>query len=158
MAFAARVTSKVPQYDVELGVGAMGSGEEGLFVLQLQAAGFRGAFADSRGTVEHHASLDRLTPENLVDDALKCGRSQAYIDYHWNHAEISLPRWQLLRLRLGLAYLRLRTNSQPGGDPISAAQWHQHFRIGYHSQWLVEKQRPRNYERHGLVKKSATPN
>lgn len=98
MAFHRRVLSKVPQFDVELGAGALGSGEETLFSFQLAAAGFKivGALDD---TVEHHFDLERLTGEGLLDLARKMGRSHAFLFHHWEHksSRLAVPRLFICR-------------------------------------------------------------
>ncbi len=83
MAFSRRVLAKVPGFDTQLGAGALGFGEETLFVEQLEAAGFR--IAGSPCTVVHHPDPKRIDEADLIRAAGKRGRSHAYIQHHWHH-------------------------------------------------------------------------
>ena len=58
MAFHRRVLKAVPTLDTDLGPGALGSGEEILFALQLKEAGFRIVAVPS--VIEHHFQASRL--------------------------------------------------------------------------------------------------
>lgn len=155
MAIAKRVFEKVPSFDTELGPGALGFGGETLFYLQLKQAGYRrlGAFDVA---VEHHFDEARLLRDGLLDRLAMAGRMFAYIDYHWEHRIIPYPRLRLIKAMLRLAYLRFRNR-----DEIKAVEgmpaWEMSALSGVHfyKQYLVEQKRPRNYEKHGLVKQDA---
>lgn len=90
MAFHRRVLGHVPLFDVELGPGALGFGEESLFGFQLRDAGFRiGAALET--CVEHHFDVARLARAYWLADARKRGRTWAYLSYHWFHSAV--PSW-----------------------------------------------------------------
>jgi len=107
--------------------------------------------------VEHHADESRLLRSAYLDRAKKQGRSDAYIFHHWKHGEIACPHRRLLWYALYLNYRRmkkwrewLKWRMRPEGCPgweISLIE-----AIHFYKQYLIEKKRPRNYEKHGLVK------
>ena len=155
MAFSRAVLQKVPAFDIELGPGAMGFGDDTLFSQQLRAAGYRVASAfDS--IVIHHFQANRLGQREWDLSAEKLGRVDAYLSHHWEH-----ETWPHPRRILFLAFLKLtirraksifqRKTAQTLESLLKAAR-HYHATVHY----LTEHQRPRNYERHGLVKLSPT--
>ncbi|HEX8148861.1 MAG TPA: glycosyltransferase [Pyrinomonadaceae bacterium] len=152
MALSKEVLGKVPAFDTELGAGAAGFHEEALFSLQLKRAGYRLAPALDV-TVEHHFDESRLARANFLDTAGKMGRSSAYWAHHWEHEEVRRPRLELALARLRLAKWRAQRGREcrsPEGMP----EWEMVLlkQVHFHRQYLLERSRPRNYERHGLVK------
>jgi glucosyl-dolichyl phosphate glucuronosyltransferase len=148
MALARAVLARVPAFDPELGTGALGSGEETLFTLQLREAGYRiaGAFD---AVVEHHFDERRLRPAEWRAAARSMGRSDAYIAYHWEGAEWPRP-W---RGMLGSAVRQVAWLTSPE-VPESLLKATRHLHASLHYQ--RERRRPRNYERRGLVKLTRT--
>jgi glucosyl-dolichyl phosphate glucuronosyltransferase len=150
LAFARRILDDVPGYDPEIGPGALGFHDDVLFFTQARDAGYRHVVADERGTVKHHLGRDRLTADAMRRQASGIGRSMAYFDHHYEHVAAAWSRMGLLKSLAGLAYVRLRhltfLSRKSGLHP---AEWWQHRRIGYHSQMLIERRRPRNYEKQG---------
>ncbi|MBA2647764.1 MAG: glycosyltransferase family 2 protein [Pyrinomonadaceae bacterium] len=152
MAFSKEVLKKVPGFDTELGPGALGFHDESLFSFQLKKAGYRIASAFSTA-VEHHFDESRLLRTNFIDTARKMGRSSAYLAYHWEHETIPHPIWQLSLWRLRLIKWRQqRKQERISLEGMSESEmvmlWKYHF--NRHS--LIERKRPRNYDKHGLVK------
>jgi glycosyltransferase involved in cell wall biosynthesis len=152
MAFSLEVLGKVPAFDTELGPGALGFHDESLFAFQLREAGYKIVSAFDV-TVEHHFDESRLARANFLDTALKMGRSSAYWAYHWEHERIRRPRLALAVARARLAKWRLlkgRESRSPEGMP----HWELYLLKELHMRrhYLSERTRPRNYERHGLVK------
>jgi len=144
MAFHRRVLQKVPQFDVELGPGALGFADESLFSFQLLAAGYKliGAFDVS---AEHHFDLTRLTREGLLDLARKMGRSHAFIFHHWQH-----QRSRLVVPRLGLCHLvRYWTrcfnhgDNVPGGISERALQLE--YDLAFYREYIVQRRRQHKY-------------
>lgn len=82
MAFRRDLLPDSEAFDVKLGAGALGFGEDRLFSLRLQSAGCRIAFAPN-ASVEHHFELSRVNPAYFLSLAEKMGRSEAYLAYHW---------------------------------------------------------------------------
>ena len=153
MAFARRVLEKVPAFDPELGVGALGACEETLFSQQLRTAGFRLMFAGEDSTVEHHCGEARLTHNSMAGMLARQGRSQAYVDYHWLHRKRSLAALRGAKSSLALAglstYRRLRRVRVAVIGRLEA-RWL--WRSAYYSQLLIESRRPRQYAFQGLEK------
>jgi glycosyltransferase involved in cell wall biosynthesis len=153
MAFARRVLEKVPAFDLELGAGALGAGEETLFSRQLLAAGFRLLAVGEDSTVEPHCSQQRLTRSALADLLTQQGRSQAYIDYHWKHRSLWFPAFRGGSSLLGLCGLRILQRLPGDRKPLVGrreARWL--WRWSYCRQMAIESQRPRQYEQFGLEK------
>ena len=152
MAVSREVLDKVPGFDPELGPGALGFGDESLFGLQLREAGYK-ITAAFDVVVEHHFDESRLLRANLLDIARKMGRTKAYLAHHWEHQTIPDPLRQQALWRLRLVKWRW----QRGGEWARAEgmpEWEMAMLREYHfyRQYRVERKRPRNYERHGLVK------
>jgi glucosyl-dolichyl phosphate glucuronosyltransferase len=152
MAFSRKVLTQVPAFDVELGPGALGFGDETLFSRQLRQANCRiiGALYT---IVEHHFDPTRLLHKNFAKIHHKMGRSHAYLAYHWEHRDIQVSQAQRLYHILRLAYWRLKHVSEwlvREGSPW----WEMRIMrdIGFISQYLIEQKRPRNYSKFGLQK------
>ncbi|HEX8187467.1 MAG TPA: glycosyltransferase [Pyrinomonadaceae bacterium] len=152
MAFSREVLERVPAFDTELGPGASGFHDESLFSAQLRRAGYRIASAFGV-TVEHHFDESRLGRESFLDTVRKMGRSSAYWAYHWEHEEVRRPRVELALARLRLAKWRVQRGRECRG-PEGMPEWEMVLlkRVHFYRQYLRERVRPRNYERHGLVK------
>ena len=167
MAFHRRVLDRVPAFDPELGPGSRcGAIEDVLFTSQLKAAGFRFARV-AAAPVVHHADASRLTRRAFLSAARRRGRSMAYIRYHWHHwteAQFTHRKqgWEvwrhpyavLVKRWLHLWFWRMR---HPGELRRSEGIVPEEFALvnlwWQMRQYLVERKRPRNYERHGLVKR-----
>jgi len=153
-AFSQHVLTKVPSFDTELGPGRLGFGDDTLFGEQLREAGYK-IVARLDTVVEHHCDADRLLRSSYLSSAEKMGRSLAYRAYHWYHEEQPSPGRQRLRNQILLALRRLtrrRDMQAHEGMPF----WEMHYVqfCHFYDQWEKEAQRPRLYERRGLVKKS----
>jgi len=83
MAVAREAFSRVPEFDPDLGAGALGFGEESLFARQLLDAGFRLTGAPD-AVVEHHFDPSRLSRASWLDSARRRGEKEAYIAHHWD--------------------------------------------------------------------------
>jgi glucosyl-dolichyl phosphate glucuronosyltransferase len=147
------VLNRVPGFDSELGPGALGLGEEWLFASQLAEAGFRIAFA-RMATVIHQPEISRLRRNQWLTAARQHGRQHAYIGYHWEHDDISVPR---LRWFWNFIKLQSRRILQPPPDLESEGcpEWEMRYVLAMetYKQFLLERRRPRNYSRRGLVKR-----
>jgi hypothetical protein len=111
MAFHRRVLAAAPRFDVALGPGALGMGEETLFSYQLVAGGFRLGSA-FEVQVEHAFDTGRLCPRGLQGIARAMGRSEAYIAHHWHGTSSSDVRMKSVEAKLRLAYWRIRARLQ----------------------------------------------
>ena len=152
MAFVRDVLLRVPEFDPELGPGALGYGEDTLFFLQLKEAGYS-IVKRLDAFVWHHPDADRLTRDNWLALAERMGRSQAYIDYHWRHSSPRVPhiRQSLLRSRLAVRRL-LRPFEIAGVEGAPPWELLMVSRCSYWRQVRIEKRRPRNYVKHGLTR------
>ncbi len=153
MAFKRTILEKVPRFDTELGPGALGFADETLFSFQLKEAGYRIASAfDTK--VEHHFDPSRLSRASFLNRARDGGRSEAYVDYHWQHMDIKDARTQYIRSLLRLPVWRLKRRSE-WRDSEGIFVWEMILlrNIAYYKQMLVEQRRPRSYDKRGLVKR-----
>jgi len=156
MAFSKAVLRDIPAFDTELGPVGLGTHEETLFSLQLKEAGYKiGAAFDV--CVEHYAQEVLLLRSSFLDRARKSGRSHAYITHHWEHKVITHPYRRLIFYNLYLNYLRLKHWKEwftwlKLGE--GAPEWELSLTeaIYFYKQYLVERKRPRNYEKRGLAK------
>jgi glycosyltransferase involved in cell wall biosynthesis len=152
MALGRHVLAKVESFDVELGGGALGYGEDALFSRQLLRAGFRIVSAFD-AVVEHHVDPVRLTRAGFGEAAELRGRTLAYLRHHWEHLDVPDPGRRLRRRWLRLMLRRL-AHPRPAAEGMP--DWEMSLRedVAFLRQWRVEHARPRNYERHGLVKRA----
>lgn len=154
MAFSREVLASVPAFDTELGPPhPCGTLEETLFTMQLNEAGYRIVSAFDT-VVEHHCDESRLLRENFLRTAQRLGQSGAYVGHHWHHKHLPFPQRRLLKRLALLAWGRLAQREacrQPEGMPV----WEMNLLrdIAYCRQYLIERKRPRNYEKHGLIKR-----
>jgi len=152
-AFSRAVLEKVPAFDQELGPAGTGAGEDSLFFAQMREAGYRSVYAGDEATVVHRFDPFRLTRVAFLRAVAILGRSEAYIDHHWEHRAVRRPRLKMLISLVGLWAMRLR---HPGafseGEGIDPREFHQLKRIHFFRQIAVEQRRPRAYARHGLRK------
>lgn len=152
MAFGRRVLEKVPGFDVELGPGALGLGEDDLFGYQLQEAGYRLVQARS-GQVEHHFQPARLQRRAFLDMARKSGVKNAYLLHHWTHGAPARPFWNYW-LYLARWNRRRYFTRAPAPESEGCLEWDMSLtkRTAFYAQFLAERRRARNYAQRGLVK------
>lgn len=152
MAFARQVLVKVPQFDEELDVGFTGLGGDTLFSYQLIKAGFR-LLAALEVKVEHHFDVNRLSRDGYAKRAKALGKTTAYMQYHWEHRLIAWPMLRLIKAIWRLRHLQLKYLKQwPYDEGMPLWEMSAISGIQYYRQYLVERKRPFNYERFGLVK------
>jgi glucosyl-dolichyl phosphate glucuronosyltransferase len=157
MAISRAVLEKVPAFDPELGPGAttgLWSGEETLFSWQVSRAGYRIKLCKDV-CVEHHFDPSRLFRDAFVARAIYSGRSRAYLTYHWQHRDIKWPLLRYVKACLRLSAYRISTRRRSGqSEGIDLPEFDRVSGVHFYKQYLRECRRPRNYERHGLVKLS----
>ncbi len=145
MAFHRRVLEAAPRFDVALGPGALGMGEETLFSYQLVAGGFRLGSA-FEVQVEHTFDTGRLCPRGLQDVARSMGRSEAYIAHHWHGINSSDVLIKNFEAKLRLAYWRVRARLQNRVPPGLLEKELQAFSALHYWQYLRTISRsPRRY-------------
>ncbi len=153
MAFSAAVLNKVPEFDIELGPGALGFGDETLFSMQLKQAGYK-VLGALDCAVEHHFDPDRLSRKSLLGAAYARGRTEAYVAHHWEHFEIRHARRYLVKLLLTLTRRRLHNYKecrQEEGAPAWELQLLQQIHCTWH--YRIERKRRPNYDRFGLTRR-----
>ena len=92
MAIRRGVLERFGGFEPELGTGALGTAEETFLAKRMRDAGLRIVSAFDV-MVEHHPETSRLLRSAYIDMAQKMGRSDAYIEYHWEgkkYSKISL--------------------------------------------------------------------
>jgi glycosyltransferase involved in cell wall biosynthesis len=167
MAFSRRVLKKVPAFDPELGPGScMGFLEDTLFTWQLREAGFRFDLVDD-ATVVHRPHFQRLCRSAYLRAARARGRSMAYVRYHWLHWDAwnftnrtvwhqwwRSPILVWLKRKIHLVLWRAAHYRQvKRKEGISAYEFGLVNGLHQIKQYLIERHRPRNYSRRGLVKR-----
>ena len=152
MAVSREVLDRIPQFDSELGPGALGFYDDTLFSWQLTAAGYRIGSA-FHAAVEHHFDEARLRRSSCLDAARKHGRCAAYVMYHWAHEKIRRPYRELGETLIHLAKSRVRRGrDKRGPEGISTKEMQLVAQAQFYKQYLIERKRPHNYEKKGLVK------
>lgn len=155
MGFRRSVLKQVPRLDPELGPGALGLGEEALFGKQLVEAGFTIRYAPNAVAI-HRPDISRLRRCDWIDTARKKAREDAYIRYHWKYEDIRAPHagWFWYALKLSL---RRILQQQPPLQSEGIAAWEMSYVHSLETcrQFSVERRRPRNYSRRGLVKRDS---
>ena len=151
MAFSREIAARL-RFDTQLGPGALGFGDDVLFYHQIQAANYRIKMALDV-VVEHHVQESRLSRASFLERARKEGRSQAYLDYHWEHKPVRRPRQHLRNSLFQLLKLRLKHGWQSSPKEGASAYEMQLIKdIAYFRQHIAARKEPRNYAKHGLVK------
>jgi glycosyltransferase involved in cell wall biosynthesis len=149
MAFGRHILKSIPAFDVELGAGALGFYEEALFWRQIIAAGAT-IVGRKNSSVEHHFSADRLNTAGFALIAGNLGRSLAYLHHHWEHGNVKLPRLRSIFANGNESIRAFRPSS--ASDVPEPKNLFRTFHREFLKQFVIERARPRNYERHGLVK------
>lgn len=151
MAVSKEVFKRVPGFDPELGPGALGFGEDGLFFSQLQVAGYR--FTDRLDVcLEHHLDPARLTRRVWLETADKQGYSHAYRGHHWEHWGCRFGHLKVLRARMELSAWRARHQDMIWQEGVSETELGLVNRLAMLRGHLKESRRERNFQREGLVK------
>jgi glucosyl-dolichyl phosphate glucuronosyltransferase len=153
MGISRSVLSKVPEFDTELGSGALGAGEDTLFGWQLIEAGYRIEF-NEKARVAHEFDASRLLRRNWIQHAVKRGRTEGYLLHHWEHGRIDFPKRQFLSF---WTRLKLRRMLQPPGayDAESCPTWEMSYvaNMARCLHFRIESRRERLYAYRGLKKR-----
>ncbi len=154
LAFSREVLGRVPAFDPELGPGALGFEDEVLFSWQVREAGFS-VIGVLDSPVEHWFDPERLSRASLVGYMQGHGRSKAYIDHHWRHQDVHYPRLAWCRAMVRWITFHIEHPAEwRRQEGISEREAELLLALAYFEQQLIERHRPRNYARHGLVKES----
>jgi glycosyltransferase involved in cell wall biosynthesis len=158
MAFSVQVLKHVPEFDVELGPGALGFSDDVLFSWQVESAGFPIFGVSSE--VEHHFRADRLLRSALLKRAEQEGHVAAYLSYHWLHSNMRFSKARELKHLAELKYYRLlRTSPSVSPRDEGCAEWELELikDIHFHRQYAIERTGSRKYARCGLRKTQSSP-
>jgi glycosyltransferase involved in cell wall biosynthesis len=152
MAFSRQVLQQMPAFDIELGPGALGFGDETLFSFQIREAGYR-LITRFDVAVWHHVDPPRIARDQLLKTARQMGRSKAYIAYHWRHAEAAqMPGRGMSDLARLWAHRIAHFRECFVAKQTSEWEMRLVERMEISRQIRRESGRPRNYARRGLVK------
>ena len=145
MAFSRRVLSKVENFDVALGPGALGFEDEALFSRRLLHAGYR-LKPRLDVAVEHHFDPARLNRASMLQMARRAGRSQGYVAHHWEHKTL---RWRFLRLIKAAWRLFWWRLSHPSRwlfqSDITWDEWSRVRWFAFQQEYLKAVRQPRKY-------------
>ncbi len=146
------VFQRIPGFDAELGPGASGFGEETLLTWQMREAGFR-LRPVPEAIVVHHPDVSRLLRSDWLSGARRRGVSMAYILHHWQHGELKRPlvRYYYLSFK---SFIRRIFQPPPASNEEGCPPWEMSYlaEMELCRQFIKERERPRNYARHGLQK------
>lgn len=149
MAISREVLGKVPGFDIELGAGALGTSEETLFAAQLRQAGYP-ICSRLDVCVEHHFQPSRLNRDAWLEAAAKQGASLAYCGHHWEHWGCRIARLRWLLAVWNLSQWRKLHHAQMAAEGCHEQELMLLVQKATACAHLTERQRPRNYDRHGL--------
>lgn len=157
MGFHRSVLDRVPEFDAELGAGALGFSEETLFSNQLLLAGYRLSTIEEP-CVQHYPRASRFVRREWLAAAHKRGRSAAYILHHWEHSDVKFPLFWSYYYQLKL-WIRRVAQPPPGMEDEGAPEWEISYLVEMEKYrgFIKERRRLRNYEKHGLLKKAVSP-
>jgi glycosyltransferase involved in cell wall biosynthesis len=152
MGFARAVLRHVPAFDPELGPGALGYMDDTLFSWQLRQAGLRLRSLPA-ALVVHEPDTSRLTRSQWLRAASHRGRSRAYVLHHWEHRVLKHPLAQSCYFAAKL-HFRRRLQARAALRGEGCAPWEMSYvvRLAMCGQFRIERRRPRNYPRLGLIK------
>jgi len=159
MAISRTVFEKVPAFDEELGAGALAPGEETLFSWQLMEAGFCLA-GMSECRILHHFEEKRLSRNQWLMVCKQFGISDAYLTYHWRHENIPNACYHFYYTLAGY-WLRRTVRWRQCLKREGIPEWELYFLVRIHrlAYYLKQKNKPRKYEKKGLIKfQSASEN
>jgi glycosyltransferase involved in cell wall biosynthesis len=143
MAFHRKVLAVVGRFDTNLGPGAMGMGDDTLFSLSIERAGFRiSALKDAQ--VEHWFDVERCGEEDQRKTARQLARAKAYMDFHFHRRNSSSTWISVLKSRFWLSRLQLKRNCFGNGRyPLTGWELHQIAEVAYRSEYLKQQVRSR---------------
>jgi glycosyltransferase involved in cell wall biosynthesis len=157
MAFLRDALVDVPQFDTELGPGALGFADDSLFALQLCQSGRKIAPAFDV-SVEHHFDKRRLNRTDFLSAIRRSAASWAYITHHWEHDSRNLSVLPLFKRPLRLHYERLRHPGYKTAEGIPEWELRILWDFYYLQRRVILKNKPQNYDWHGQVKREARRN
>lgn len=154
MAISRTVLDRVPEFDPELGGGGLGFFEDVLFGSQVQTSGF-GIYDCLHVCVEHHFDPSRLNRESWLNGAEKRGESHAYMGHHWEHWRCRFGAVKSFVAGQKLNAWRNANQTRMTEDGCSPEELDLVYRLAVIRHHHKISHRARNYEHHGLIKRTA---
>jgi glucosyl-dolichyl phosphate glucuronosyltransferase len=133
MAFDRRVLLPEGDFDVEIGAGAIGTGEDSAFSEMLRSRGFRLLYVND-AVVIHHPAAQRTSRAALLKSAGNWGQTTGYTVWKNQANDIRYPTLRLLWRGTKLLAWRARhinvvlTGEQVPETEMVLVQWFDHFR------------------------------
>ena len=129
-AFDREVLRCVPRFDVDLGPGALGFGDDTMFAWRLLAAERRIGSA-LHVEVEHHFDRRRLSRASFLQMAERFGRTHGHLLRVWHKQHVARPRLKAIQKLAILSLLRLKHRPFRRRDGI--ADWEGSLVSEYHA-------------------------
>ena len=153
-AYHRRILDRIDGYDPEIGPGALGTWDDGLFFYKFKIGGYTVGHVPEAG-IEHHFEPSRLLRKAWLRSGVIGGESLAYIDYHWAHEPFARARFEWARWKAMLRLFRMvkpppRDENTEGCHRVEIRMVDKIAYYGYAVEHCFGK--PRNYEKNGLVK------
>lgn len=154
--FGRHVLEKVPQFDTELGPGALGFGDDTIFARQLVDAGYR-LVGELDVCVEHHFDPGRLSRRSFLSMARRSARTAGFLHHHWDHQQTPFPLLRAIKTGSQLQLLRLLNFHRLPVEGLP--QWEAELVWKHHRwrQYLRERRHPPRYPRHEATAPSLCP-
>ncbi len=139
------VFDQISGYDVELGPGKLGFGEDTLLWLQMKQLKMK-IHAVSDLEVIHHPSASRLLRKSWISGAKQRGATEAYLLHHWKHESIPLAFLHLLINQFKLKVRRL-FSKRAAMDSEGCPAWEMSYesRVALITSFLEETKKARKY-------------
>jgi glucosyl-dolichyl phosphate glucuronosyltransferase len=142
------VFDKISGYDVELGPGKLGFGEDTLLWLQMKQLKLK-IHAVNDLEVIHHPSASRLLRKSWISGAKQRGATEAYLLHHWKHGSIPFASLHLLINQFKLKVRRFfskRSTMESEGCPA----WEMSYesRVALIHAFLKESKKDRKHSHH----------
>jgi glucosyl-dolichyl phosphate glucuronosyltransferase len=148
---------RVPIFDVALGPGAAGLGEDTLLGWLIAEAGYRVVFAPL-ARVTHRPDPARLQRGSWLEMAKSQGRKEAYLLYHWHHKTMWFTRLRQIWL---FSKLAIRRRIQPPAplDTEGCQRWEMSYvgDIEMCRYYRKNCKGPRRYSRQGGLDRRPEP-
>ena len=119
--------------------------------MQMLKAGFS-IITAFNVVAEHHFSASRLERHAFLRAVELHARSMAYISHHWQHEKGLRSRRDFFKKLVKLNLHRILHRRDLAAQVLPSWEERIFHDYCFTSQYLIESRRPRNYDKHGLVK------
>ena len=144
------VFERIDKFNEDLGPGALGYGADMMIWQQIKEAGLS-ILPVTDTFVIHHPERSRLLRANWLSAAVRFGQTDAYFKHHWEHCQISWPRFRALLIRTKLSLRRL-PRRVPALDAEGVPLWEMFYlmRLSMLESYIYESSKVRMFELRGL--------